>query len=156
MLQFWPRLLFHLQHFAPTHAGLRLIQPCGDTVKYWGENCTRWLDRKRRHLVEIVAPQKSAGGPDESALLCGRWFGIGQQMWAQPNIQTDRDESLWYRGTFSARKMTFKKKKLSWSSDNHIPLNLRAFHWKEKEKRKKIFTRNAYRRWQESIFKNKR
>lgn len=36
----------------------------------------RW---KKRYLVEIVDSQKSVGGPCESVLLCGRWFGTGNK-----------------------------------------------------------------------------
>lgn len=37
------------------------------------------IRQKRRYLVEIMDSQKSVGGPDESVLLRGRWFGTGNK-----------------------------------------------------------------------------
>lgn len=71
-----------------------LRSDCRAAVKYTGEGiqCTV-IRQKRRYLVEMDS-QKSVGGPDESV-----WQMVWQrqQMWAQPNIQTDQEELLLYR-----------------------------------------------------------
>lgn len=50
--------------------------------------------------MEIMHSQKNAGGPDESVLLCGRWFGSGSKCGHSKTLNLIKEELLLYMAHF--------------------------------------------------------